>query len=109
MVAIDVVTAEGKQVHCDTAENEELFWLARGGGPGMFKLRNLKKASNLSSAFPGVITRFWLHTMPVKNIFHSTLAWPFTEWSRVMPWAMKVCVPELRVTTIWVSAYSLTR
>ena len=35
MVGVDVVTAEGEELHCSIAENEDLFWLARGGGPGI--------------------------------------------------------------------------
>lgn len=35
MVAIDVVTEDGNEIHCSAVENEELYWLARGGGPGI--------------------------------------------------------------------------
>lgn len=34
--AIDVVTANGQQLHCCEKENEDLFWAARGAGPGEF-------------------------------------------------------------------------
>ena len=32
--AIDVVTADGRQIRCDDKENSDLFWAARGSGPG---------------------------------------------------------------------------
>ncbi|KAM3065723.1 hypothetical protein ACMFMG_011426 [Clarireedia jacksonii] len=44
IAAIDVVTAEGTKLHCDEKENTDLFWAARGAGPG----------------FPAVVTRFCL-------------------------------------------------
>jgi FAD/FMN-containing dehydrogenase len=34
LLAVDVVTADGKQLHCNEAENSELLWAARGAGPG---------------------------------------------------------------------------
>jgi FAD/FMN-containing dehydrogenase len=40
--AIDVVTAEGELVHASEHENADLYWAARGAGPGFF----------------GVVTRF---------------------------------------------------
>ena len=32
--AIDVVTADAQLLHCDENQNSELFWAARGAGPG---------------------------------------------------------------------------
>lgn len=34
--AVDLVDADGRQLHADAAQNPELFWAARGGGPGLF-------------------------------------------------------------------------
>lgn len=34
IVGIDAVTADGREVYCSEAENAELFWAARGSGPG---------------------------------------------------------------------------
>lgn len=42
--AIDVVTAEGEVARCSADENADLYWAARGAGPGFF----------------GVVTRFHL-------------------------------------------------
>lgn len=32
--AVDVVTAEGHLLHCNASQNEDLYWAARGAGPG---------------------------------------------------------------------------
>ncbi|KAF2644807.1 FAD/FMN-containing isoamyl alcohol oxidase-like protein MreA [Massarina eburnea CBS 473.64] len=36
VIAVEVVTADGRFVHADLKENEDLFWAIRGGGPGNF-------------------------------------------------------------------------
>ncbi len=46
VVAVDVVTSSGEKLHCDENENADLYWAARGAGPG----------------FPAVVTRFHLQT-----------------------------------------------
>ncbi len=46
--AVDVVTAAGELVRASADENADLYWAARGAGPG----------------FPGVVTRFHLRTLP---------------------------------------------
>lgn len=35
VLSLEVVTADGRFVHADLTENEDLFWAIRGGGPGM--------------------------------------------------------------------------
>ncbi|MER6546723.1 hypothetical protein [Streptomyces sp. NPDC001250] len=45
---MDVVTAAGELVRCSETENADLFWAARGSGPGFF----------------GVVTEFRLRTRP---------------------------------------------
>jgi FAD/FMN-containing dehydrogenase len=49
IASIDVVTADGELVRADEQSNSDLFWAARGAGPG----------------FCGAITRFHLKTRPV--------------------------------------------
>lgn len=36
LVAVDLVTAEGRPVRCDEAHHADLFWACRGGGGGNF-------------------------------------------------------------------------
>lgn len=35
ILSLEVVTADGRFVHADPTENEDLFWAIRGGGPSM--------------------------------------------------------------------------
>lgn len=36
IVGLDAVTADGREVFCSRGENADLFWAARGSGPGEF-------------------------------------------------------------------------
>lgn len=36
LVGIDLVLADGRQIHASASENADLFWAARGSGPGFF-------------------------------------------------------------------------
>jgi FAD/FMN-containing dehydrogenase len=60
VVAIDLVTADGQLVRADAEQNPDLFWAARGSGPGFF----------------GVITRFHLKTYPRPDAMVSDI-WVF--------------------------------
>lgn len=71
IVAIDVVTADGELVRADEQQNADLYWAARGAGPGYF----------------GVITRFHLKTRPVPKALMATFqAYPIESFSKVLPW-----------------------
>ncbi len=50
--AIDVVTADGELVRADAEQHADLFWAARGSGPGFF----------------GVVTRFHLRVYPKPKV-----------------------------------------
>jgi len=50
--AIDVVTAGGELLRADAENHSELFWAARGSGPGFF----------------GVVTRFHVHVYPRPKV-----------------------------------------
>ena len=52
VLAVDVVTAEGELVRADEYQNSDLYWAARGAGPG----------------FPGVVTRFHLNTYELPAV-----------------------------------------
>ncbi|WP_413375734.1 FAD-binding oxidoreductase [Alkalihalobacillus sp. 1P02AB] len=72
--AIDVVTAEGKLVRADAIQNSELFWAARGAGPGFF----------------GLVTRFHLQTIPrPKGITGSVYVYPMDLFDEVMTWLLE--------------------
>jgi FAD/FMN-containing dehydrogenase len=36
VVRLDVVTADGEQIHCDADNHADLYWAARDAGPGFF-------------------------------------------------------------------------
>lgn len=48
VLGLDIVTADGDIVHASESENADLYWAARGAGPGFF----------------GVVTRFHLRLYP---------------------------------------------
>jgi FAD/FMN-containing dehydrogenase len=50
--ALDIVTADGELVHASPQDNPELYWAARGAGPGFF----------------GVVTRFHLRVYPRPRV-----------------------------------------
>jgi FAD/FMN-containing dehydrogenase len=75
VVAIDVVTAEGELVRADASQNSDLYWAARGAGPGFF----------------GVITRFHLQTLPLpKVVAHSVYMYPMELVDEVMTWLQQI-------------------
>ncbi|KAK2603266.1 hypothetical protein N8I77_009737 [Diaporthe amygdali] len=81
--AIDVVTAKGEILHCDKEQHSDLFWAARGAGPG----------------FPAVVTRFYLKTMPAFPIqLNSTYIYPIAEYDALKTWINEI-LPNLHRNT----------
>lgn len=71
LVAIDVVTADGEMVRADADHHSDLYWAARGAGPGFF----------------GVVARFHLRTRPApKAMSHSVLVFDIDHYRDVMGW-----------------------
>ena len=69
--AVDVVTASGELVRADAGQNSDLFWAARGAGPGFF----------------GVVTRFHLRTLPAPGHIALTVhAYALDDFDEVMTW-----------------------
>ena len=69
--AVDVVTASGELVRASADENADLYWAARGAGPG----------------FPGVVTRFHLRTLPKPEHLGLTVhAYDLADFDEVMSW-----------------------
>lgn len=74
IVGLEAVTAEGREVYASAAENAELFWAARGSGPG----------------FPAIVTRFYLLTRPLPlGMWQSVYIWPAAEYRRVLQWVVE--------------------
>lgn len=75
VIGIDVVTADGQLVHASADENAELYWSARGSGPGFF----------------GVVTRFHLRVYPRPAVCGSSLyAYPIDALDDVYRWAHEI-------------------
>ncbi|KAJ5682092.1 uncharacterized protein N7477_002032 [Penicillium maclennaniae] len=75
--AVDVVTAEGNLLHCNAEQNSELYWAARGAGPG----------------FPGVVTKFHLRLNPYpKNggFRSSGYIYPIHCYREVFRWIIEL-------------------
>lgn len=71
IAAMDIVTAEGELVRADENTNSDLFWAARGAGPGFF----------------GVVTRFHLRTRPLPRALTSTMQiYPVERYAEVLEW-----------------------
>lgn len=71
VAAIDVVTADGELVRADEHRNSDLFWAARGAGPGFF----------------GVVTRFHLRTRPrFRHVAQTVQAYAMEQFDEVMTW-----------------------
>jgi FAD/FMN-containing dehydrogenase len=75
LVAIDVVTADGELVRADEQTNSDLFWAARGAGPG----------------YCGAITRFDLRTRPkLEALASTTQIYPLELYAEVLEWAWEL-------------------
>jgi FAD/FMN-containing dehydrogenase len=69
--AIQVVTADGELAWCDATSNSDLFWAARGSGPGFF----------------GVVTAFRLRTRPrYRELIQTTYVYPSSLVPEVLAW-----------------------
>jgi hypothetical protein len=69
--AVDVVTADGELVRASADENADLYWAARGAGPGFF----------------GVVTRFHLRTLPAPaHVAQTVQAYDLDDFDEVMTW-----------------------
>ncbi|MDT5096839.1 MAG: hypothetical protein QOC76_576 [Mycobacterium sp.] len=75
VIGIDVVTAEGEQFFCDGENNEDLYWAARGSGPGFF----------------AVVTAFHLRLHPRPPVCGSCLyIYPVEVADEVFTWARSI-------------------
>jgi FAD/FMN-containing dehydrogenase len=75
VIAIDVVTADGRLLHADEHTNADLLWAARGAGPGFF----------------GVVTRFHLRLHPwPRTAMNSIYLYPVELLDDVFAWAREI-------------------
>jgi FAD/FMN-containing dehydrogenase len=75
VVGLDVITASGEQIHCNADKHADLYWAARGAGPGFF----------------GVVTSFHVKLHPRPAICGSSLyAYPFDLADEVYTWARNI-------------------
>ena len=75
VTAVDVVTADGELVHADERQHADLYWAARGAGPGFF----------------GVATRFEVKLQPRPRVMmRSDYLYPVDILDDVMRWLLSV-------------------
>lgn len=73
--AVDVVTAAGELVRADASHHPDLFWAARGAGPGFF----------------GAVVRFHLRLYPrPRHIANGVHLYPLELLEEVFGWAQEV-------------------
>jgi FAD/FMN-containing dehydrogenase len=75
VTAIEVVTADGELVRADATQNADLFWAARGAGPGFF----------------GVVTCFEVKVQPrPKVMMRSDYLYPIEALDDVLRWVRSI-------------------
>ncbi|KAK0617452.1 hypothetical protein B0T14DRAFT_498463 [Immersiella caudata] len=84
IVGIDVVTADAKQLHCSATTNPDLFWAARGAGPG----------------FPAIVTRFHLQTRPLDTLYQSLYFFLLSDFQAVLRWVSAAALSADPLTEI---------
>jgi FAD/FMN-containing dehydrogenase len=73
--ALDLVTADGERAHASATENADLYWAARGAGPGFF----------------GVVTRFHVRVYPRPRVIGFALqSYPIAMLEEVFRWAHRI-------------------
>ena len=88
IVGMNVVTAEGIAVYCSKEANPDLFWCARGSGPGFF----------------AIVTEFHLQTKPLPaGMLTSTYVWDIAEYDVVMSWIIetsRIADPNIEISAV---------
>ena len=75
VVAVDVVTADGRRLRASEEENADLFWAARGSGPGFF----------------GVVTKYHIRLGAHPNgLWSSSISLPLDKLEEVFCWLDEV-------------------
>ncbi|KUI19759.1 oxidoreductase [Mycobacterium sp. GA-1285] len=75
VIGLDVVTADGERIHCSPDSHPEMYWAARGSGPGFF----------------GVVTAFHLKLYKRPAICGSSLyVYPIELADDIFTWARAI-------------------
>jgi hypothetical protein len=75
VLGVDVVTADGERLYCDTENHPDLYWAARGAGPGFF----------------AVVTAFHLALHPRPPVWGSCLyLYPLDLADEIYSWAISI-------------------
>jgi FAD/FMN-containing dehydrogenase len=75
VTGIDVVTADGELTYADENQNADLFWAARGAGPGFF----------------AVVTRFYIKLYPYHPVtMNSVYVYPIDVFEDVYRWVHEI-------------------
>jgi len=75
VTGLDVVTADGEQIYCDADNHPDLYWAARGSGPGFF----------------AVVTGFHLKLYPKPAVCGVALyAFPVEYADEIYTWAREI-------------------
>jgi FAD/FMN-containing dehydrogenase len=108
IVAVGIITADGRYRTCTASDTPSLYWACRGGGGGNF----------------GIVTDFVFRTHPVSRVSYFFADWPWAQaaevvraWQAFAPQAPTNCsrsVPSRRVLRArafdcWVSSSAQNR
>ncbi len=75
VLGLEVITADGERFYCDPENNPDLYWAARGSGPGFF----------------GVVTSFKLRVYPRPAVWGTCLyMYPIELADEVFTWARSI-------------------
>ena len=89
VIGVEVVTADGERRYCDADNDPELYWAARGSGPGFF----------------AVVTAFHLRLYPRPGVTGSSLyIYPIEYADEIFSWARSISAEvdrrvELQIVT----------
>jgi FAD/FMN-containing dehydrogenase len=90
--AVDVVLADGSEVHATDDEHAEILWAARGSGPGFF----------------AAVTRLHLDIRPLPGVVGASVQmYPIEVYDELMPWyAQTVTTISPHVNPVLIAAHS---
>ncbi|KAK3952281.1 hypothetical protein QBC32DRAFT_260495 [Pseudoneurospora amorphoporcata] len=87
VISMEVVTADGQHLLINNDSHSDLFWAARGAGPG----------------FPAIATRFYLQTRPFMDMYQSLYFYPVSLFKKVLQWEINIaptCDPGMEMVCV---------